>query len=233
MTVVALLHGGMHWGWSWDLVRECLEAAGFRVVTPDLPVEDDEAGAEAWASTAIDAINSVVGTSDPDVVVVAHSIAGLCLPVVAGRRRIRRMAFLSALVPLPGRSFVDSLAEHPDILPFVATVNEVGEAIGFSWESIRDAFYHDCPEALARKAFRTLRRQSITVFVEQCPLTQWPEVPASSIVMTRDRVVDPAWSRGMARDLHGGSLIELDGGHSPFFANPRALCDVLTDLAGA
>ena len=39
-----------------------------------------------------------------------------------------------------------------------------------------------------------------------------------SIVCAEDRVVDPAWSRRVARDRLGVEPIELPGGHSPFLA---------------
>lgn len=200
------------------------------MVTPDLPVDDDTAGAAVWAAAAIDAIDAAVGPSDPDVVVVGHSIAGLCLPVIADRRRIRRMVFLSALVPVPGEAFADRLAQHPEILPFVVRVADIGEEAAFSWESVRDTFYHDCPEAIARRAFGQLRTQSVTVFVERCPIDEWPPVATTSIVMRHDRVVSPQWSREVALGLPDTDLVELNGGHSPFFADPNSLSAVLEAL---
>jgi len=46
-------------------------------------------------------------------------------------------------------------------------------------------------------------------------------------VMNQDRVVAPHWTRSMARRLPDADLIELDGGHSPFFADPQMLADTL------
>ena len=57
MTLFALLHGGMHHGSSWDLVVHELTTRGHQVVAPDLPVDDDAAGAMEWARVAIDAID--------------------------------------------------------------------------------------------------------------------------------------------------------------------------------
>ena len=227
MTTFALLHGGMHWGRCWDLVRVYLQAAGHTVVAPDLPMDDDAADAAAWADAAVAAIDRCVGADDSDVVVVAHSISGLCLPLVAERRTIRRMVFLSALIPVPGETFADCVAENPDILPFSAQVTQVGTEIGFGWEAVHRAFYHDCPEHLARQAFEELRTQSIIAFIEPCPLRQWPAIPTTVIVMNQDRVVAPHWTRSMARRLPDADLIELDGGHSPFFADPQMLADTL------
>jgi len=107
MTTFALLHGGMHWGRCWDLVRMRLQVHGHTVVVPDLPIDDDGADASAWAKVATEAIDSCIGHDDPDVVVVAHSISGLCVPLIAEHRTVRRMVFLSALIPTPGKPFAD------------------------------------------------------------------------------------------------------------------------------
>jgi pimeloyl-ACP methyl ester carboxylesterase len=194
-------------------------------------MDDDAADAAAWADAAAAAIDRFVGADDSDVVVVAHSISGLCLPLVAERRSVVRMVFLSALIPVPGRTFADCVAENPDILPFSAQVAQVGTEVGFGWEAVHRAFYHDCPEHLARRAFEELRTQSITAFIEPCPLRLWPAIPTTVIVMNQDRVVAPHWTRSMARRLPGADLVELDGGHSPFFANPEVLADTLDGIS--
>jgi pimeloyl-ACP methyl ester carboxylesterase len=193
-------------------------------------MDDDAADASQWAETVLAAIDSSIGADDPDVVV-AHSIAGLCLPLIADRRTVSRMVFLSALIPTPGKPFVDSVAEDPDILPFSAHVAEVGTEAGFGWDAVRDAFYHDCPQHLARQAFDELRTQSITAFIEACPLQRWPTVATTVIVMNDDRVVAPQWSRRMAQLLPDAELVELDGGHSPFYATPEVLGETLVRIS--
>jgi pimeloyl-ACP methyl ester carboxylesterase len=208
-----------------------LQTDGHTVVAPDLPIDDDGADASSWAKTAVVAIDSCIGPDDPDVVVVAHSISGLCLPLIAECRTVSRMVFLSALIPTPGQPFADCVAEDPDILPFSAQVAKVGTEIGFGWEALHRAFYHDCPEHLARRAFEELRAQSITPFIEPSPLRRWPATPTTVIVMNQDRVVAPHWTRSMARRLPAADLVELDGGHSPFYADPETLANTLVQIS--
>lgn len=232
MTTFALLHGGMHRGWSWNLVARELVAHHHTVVAPELPVDDDSAGARDWAKIALDAIDQVVGVDDGDVVAVAHSMTGLVLPIVAQGRPIRRMVFVAGLIPRPGRSLLDILAENPDAVLFPMRSGEGAGPFDLKWEDVRDAFYHDCPEVLARRAFSDLRHQSFTVLVEPCPLDHWPAVPASSIVACDDRLVNPEWSRRQARELLKADVIEIDGSHSPFFSRPTELAQLLMTLAG-
>lgn len=234
MTLFVLLHGGLHRGSCWDLVGRELVAGGHQVVAPDLPVDDDAAGAMEWAGVAITAIDRLPGhVAADDVIVVGHSIAGLCVPVVAALRPVRRMVFVAALVPVPGETFMDELAKNPGAVSFPAPQATGEGPFGLTWESVREGFYHDCPEALAQEAFRTLRHQSFTVFTERCPLDRWPDVPSTYLLMTDDHALDVDWARRVAVDKLGADVVELDGGHSPFFARPGELCDVLDEISGA
>jgi len=74
MTTFALIHGGAHGGWCWELLVPELEAHGHNAVTPDLPFEED-AGAKVWAETVIGALDEA-GAGD-DVIVVGHSLGGI------------------------------------------------------------------------------------------------------------------------------------------------------------
>ena len=234
MTLFVLLHGGLHRGSSWDLVARELVARGHGVVTPDLPVDDDAAGAMEWARVAVAAIDRLSDhAAAEEVIVVGHSIAGLCLPVVAALRPVRRMVFVAALIPVPGEAFLDEFAKSPGAVSFPAPQATGEGPFGLTWESVREGFYHDCPEALAREAFRTLRHQSFTVFTEQCPLDHWPEVPSTYVLMRDDRALDVDWARRIAIERLGTAVIEMDGGHSPFLAHPIELSEVLSDIAGS
>ncbi|RAU99361.1 alpha/beta hydrolase [Mycobacterium colombiense] len=238
MTLFALLHGGLHDGSCWDRVAVELARRGHRVVAPDLPVDDDSAGALEWARVAIDAIEGArVGAASPniddDVVVVAHSLSGLCAPVIATLHEVRRMVFVGGLLPVPGQSFADHLAANPDAISFAEPQEHGGGPFGLSWEAVREGFYHDCPEVLGRKAFNELRHQSFTVFIERCPIDRWPDTPSDYVLMRDDRAVGASWARRNAVDRIGARVIELDGGHSPFFARPADLSTLLLRLGDA
>lgn len=168
-----------------------------------------------------------------DVVVVAHSLSGLCAPVVATLHPVRRLVFVGGLLPVPGQSFADHLAANPDAIAFPEPTEHGSGPFGLGWESVRDGFYHDCPESLARRAFEELRHQSFTVFTERCPIDRWPDTPSTYVLMRDDRAVGESWARRNAAGRIGARVIELDGGHSPFFARPAELSAVLLSLSDA
>lgn len=226
MTTFALIHGGAHGGWCWEQLVPELEARGHTAITPDLPLEDEAAGATAWAETVIDALDA--SGADQDVVIVGHSMGGMCVPVIASMRPVQRMVFLGAMVPVPGRVYSEYLAEHPEAITFDVELDGPPGRVGLSWKAARQGFYHDCDEAIARKAFERLRPTSLTVFSERCPIDRWPDVPSTYILMTEDRAVGQDWSRRVARERIHADLIELGGSHSPFYSRPAQLADILT-----
>ncbi len=101
MTAFALVHGGWHGGWCWQLVQAELAARGHTSVAPDLPITDPAAGAVAYADAVLAAL-----PAEP-VVLVAHSLAGLVAPLVAAAAPVRRVVYLAAMLPEPGRSVDD------------------------------------------------------------------------------------------------------------------------------
>jgi pimeloyl-ACP methyl ester carboxylesterase len=232
MTLFALLHGGLHYGSCWSRVAAELARHGHTVVAPDLPVDDDAAGALEWARVTIDAVERVGEAAVSEcIVVVAHSIAGLCAPVIASLHPVDQMVFVGGLLPVPGQSFVAHLAVNPDAISFPEPKERGAGPFGLTWESVREGFYHDCPESVARRAFDELRHQSFTVFTERCPIDRWPDIPSTYVLMRDDRAVGESWARRNAGGRIGARIVELDGGHSPFFARPEELSAVLLRLS--
>jgi len=58
-------------------------------------------------------VTEAIGDPSDDVVLVGHSLGGLTIPLVAERRPVARLVFLSALLPVPGRSLIDQLEDDP------------------------------------------------------------------------------------------------------------------------
>jgi hypothetical protein len=231
MTTFGLVHGAWHGGWCWQYLIPELEARGHRAVAMDLPTDDPQAGAERYAATVLHALDCF----DEDVVLVGHSLAGLTIPVVASLRPVRHLVYLCAIIPRPGAAWDDVAAEQPasgrHYRSSIPALHHPDGSVSCPEERAVELFYHDCPSELARWAARLLRRQNWRVSQEITPLAAFPDVPASSILCEADRVVDPTWSRAAAQRVLGVQPIELQGGHSPFLAQPARLADVLHELA--
>jgi hypothetical protein len=90
--------------------------------------------------------------------------------------------------------------------------------------------YADCDEDAARTAVDRLRPQAVTPYQSPTSLREFPDVAATYILCTEDRLVQPAWSERIARDWLDAELVTLPGSHSPFLSRPHDLADSLVAL---
>lgn len=231
MSTFALIHGAWHGPWCWERLITELERRGHRVVAVDARFDDPDATFEDHAATAVAALVDL-DDDDEDVVAVGHSLGGLVLPWLAQRRPLRNQVYLCGGVAEPGRTFAELNRTERILNPrYPAGLEKVdGGTRWVDFELARSLFYSDCDDDVVAAAFPRLRIQARGPMVERFPL-QLPSAPTSTyIVCTDDQMVDPAWSRRVARDRLGAALIELPGGHSPFYSRPSELADVLARL---
>lgn len=221
MTTFVLIHGSTHSPCAWDLVKAQLEIRQQKIITPELPAEEPDAGANRYADVIADAFSE-----DEHPIVVAHSAAGWFLPLVATHRRVRRMVFLAATVPRIGSSFLERLKDEPEM------INPVWIGKDPRTETVANEFLlHDCPPNRLKWAHATIRVMNARrVLVERYPLEQWPAVPSSYIVCAEDRTINPVWSRRIARSELGAEPLELPGGHCPYISRPAELAEMLMQI---
>jgi pimeloyl-ACP methyl ester carboxylesterase len=226
MSTFALVHGAWHGAWCWERLTPELEARGHRVVAPDLPSEDPAATFITYAEVVEDSL-----AGEDDVVLVGHSLAGNTVPLVAARRPVSRIVYLCAVVPIPGRSFSEQATIERDAFVPGYQAGLVADDEGRSrWvddDIARRTLFADCDERDAHAAFERLRPQAMTPYDVRCPLAAFPEAPRTYVLCTEDRIVNPDWSRRVARERLDAELVELPGGHSPFLSRPAALAEVL------
>ncbi len=217
-VVFGLVHGGMHGAWCWQRTIDALERRGHRAVAMDLPCGDEAAGASEYADVVVAALRDIEGP----VILVGHSIGGLTLPVVATRRSVSRMIFLSALLPVPGRSLADQRIDEPDMsFPYRSEP-----------EQLRARFFQTSSRADTDYAMAMMRGQAGKPFTEITPLATWPDVPSDYIVCELDRAVNPAWSVRASRNRLGVEPVILGGSdHSPFLGRADELAGLLLHLA--
>ena len=228
---IALVHGSYHGAWCWDLLRPELERLGHRVFTMDLPISDPACGALEYAQVVEDAI-----PADSEPVLVGHSMGGLVIPIVAARRPVKRLVFLAAFLPVPGKSANDQRSTEPIdglIAPETAEWTDLGDGVWMVGpNTATELFFDDAKPDLARWATERLRAQSYGVMGETTPLKAWPAVECRSIVCRDDRALNPAWVRAAAHERLGTRAVGIDGSHSPFLTRPAelaALLDAMTN----
>jgi len=113
-TTFCLMHSSGQGPQGWKLLVDELQRRGHRALTPAFDVTKTDEGAEFHAETIIEALRES-GQRPTDVICVAHSAAGIYLPIVAERWRPRRMIFLAALIPQPGHSIIEQFNADPSM----------------------------------------------------------------------------------------------------------------------
>lgn len=228
---VVLVPGGMHGSWCFDLLIPELEAVGIDATAVDLPIEDPDAGTEAY----VDAIVQGAAADRGPLTLVGHSMGGLVLPVAAERLPVEHLVYLCALLPQPGRNVMDQYAAEPDMTgesqaSFV--IDDLGRVTVPDADAKR-VFYHDCDDDIASWAVARLRPQAGRMGSEPCPLEAMPELPTSYVMCTEDRALPPAWSRRAVPERLGITPIEIPGSHSPFLSRPKHLATLIADVIGS
>ena len=225
MTTFALVHGAWHGAWCWERMLEPLERRGHGALAIDLPSDDVDAGYGEYA----DVVAAFTLPVDDEVIVVGHSLNGLILPLVAARRPIAALVYLCAFVPLEGQSLDDQFASSAlPLLTFAErpSADDQGRSHWPDEAAARRGLYPDLSDEDAAWAYPQLRPQAQKGASEPHP-AGLPSVRAVSIIGAHDTVVNPEWSRVVARDRLGVAPVELDTGHMPMITDPEALADAL------
>ncbi|MBP1817583.1 alpha/beta hydrolase [Mycobacterium sp. OAE908] len=233
MATFALVHGAWLGPWCWENLVPELEAQGHRVIVMDLPVDDSAATFDDYADIVCAAIRDVRGD---DLVLVGHSMGGQTIPLVAARRPLRCLVYLCGVPPIPGRPFAQQMIDEPEMLnrdyPSGLGVKDAeGRRNWIDQKLAHSHVFGDCDEATASAAFARLRPQSMEPYKVPCSLPAYPAVDTKYIVCEQDRMVNPPWSRRIARDWLKAEIVELPGGHSPFYSRPTDLAAALSGLA--
>ncbi|HLW01955.1 MAG TPA: alpha/beta hydrolase [Ktedonobacterales bacterium] len=236
-----LLHGAWHDGSAWKDVRAELELAGHPVQTPTLAGHGPAAQTRhvPRAQMAAPLIDTLIEHELREVVLVAHSFAGLIAPLVveAVPERIAHLVFLDALIPVAGQdAFYGTPMDHP-----VPLEHQADGTVSLSLETWLSRFWRDeqAHSALAapergEAVWRTrLSPQSLAAALEPAHLSRFHQLREAGLPTTylrcRGDVVfgDPDFWQAMVDRLPNCRVVELDGGHEVLFTRPTELANAL------
>ena len=231
-----LIAGAWHGAWCWERVIPLLEAAGHRVLAPDLlgmgadPTPLADVTLASWA----DQIAGVVEHEAAPVILVGHSRGGIVISEVAERvpDRIAMLVYVAgSLIPAGGSVFANVRKPEPgeaDILQ----MREDGSAMLPS-DLAAATFYGATPAEWATAALRKLSPEPLWVHTTPLALTpaRFGRVKRAYIETLRDHALPLDKQRSMQAALPCAPVFTLDSDHSPFFSKPDELVQCLLSLA--
>jgi pimeloyl-ACP methyl ester carboxylesterase len=226
-----LIHGSWHGAWCWRDVLPLLRKQGHEAEAIDLPGHgQDRTPAE---DVSLDAYaDAIVSSLRPGTVLVGHSMGGYAITAAAERaaKRISRLVYLAGYVPLSGLSLAEMRERGPRQPLLEAMVKSAdGITVGLDPDQIEAKFYHDCPGGTLDYARDRLVPQPIAPTNTPLDVSERSAaIPASYIVCEDDRAIPPEYQAEMASRLDDRH--SLPCGHSPFFAMPDRLAELLTRI---
>ncbi|MBV8785825.1 MAG: alpha/beta hydrolase [Mycobacterium sp.] len=215
---LVLVHGGQHAGDCWEPTIErlgCLDP-DLKVLAVDLPGRRGKSG-DLITACLHGWVDSVVSDIDAagldDLVIVAHSMAGLIVPgVVAklGSARVREMILAAAYVPPDGSALVDTM---PGPLGWYARHVSLRKAQ--KGEPSGSRFYPESPSIVLESVDRSAMPH---------------EVPRTWILTTRDRALSVKLQRASIQAIGGvQQVISVETCHNLMISEPEKMAQILVE----
>lgn len=226
-----LVHGAGMGATSWDRLVPHLNGAAVAV---DLPGRGARADVDLRSVTLDDCAEAIVADAVnsglSDIVLVAHSFAGVSVPRVLAElsERVKHVVFLSAVVPPHGSRVLDEIDP------------EVREAVEASLDG---GIYRQDPTAVPALLCNDMTPEQTEWTVGQvvddaAALLSEPvdlsglavDVPRTYIRLTQDTCYTPVLQARSA-ELVGGDTLFMDSGHMAMVSIPEELAGVLNEIA--
>jgi pimeloyl-ACP methyl ester carboxylesterase len=166
-------------------------------------------------------------------ILVGHSLGGAVITGAADRwpERIRALVYLCAM--LPDAPDFASRFQPTSLLTGAFRPSPDGTTLELDPAVVREAFYHDCSDEDAARGAARLRPQPAGAFAMSFELRpeRFGRVPRHYVECVEDRAIDVATQRAMVARMPC-TVHSLAASHSPFYAVPSLLADVLASVAG-
>src|SRR5262245_7182566 len=206
----------------------------FRKVIPTLQAD----GYEVLASQhGLDTLEGDVATvtrtlrrvSAP-VILVGHSYGGTLITAAGTDERVAGLVYITALAPDESETS-QSLQQQ---FPATDIFSRVEVADGRVWmrHDAVEFFAGDLSQEEQRIVWATHSAPAANLFDQKIAGTAWKSKPTWYIVGTKDRTLQPALQRFVAKRM-GARTHEVESSHVPMLSNPQFVIDVIREAANA
>jgi pimeloyl-ACP methyl ester carboxylesterase len=241
MAAFVMIHGAWHGGWAFEPLRARIEAAGHKLVAPDLPGmggDDDTLATvtlDDWAAFAVAQCRAVHGNKP--VILCGHSRGGIVLSQAAERdpAAMDMLVYICAMLIPSGVSraeFQKDQLPNPDFQAIIRPTPG-GQGTVIAAEGAAEVFAQLAPaeavaDALGRLAAEPDRPRATPLRLTSA---RFGSVPRCYIECLHDRTIPIDDQRRMQVLQPCDKVIALDADHSPFLSAPDALAEALLGLA--
>ena len=236
-----LIHGAWHGAWCWAAVINELGKHGDHAYPVDLPGNNANPAdrAKVTLKSYVDAVVAYIEERRLNNVILAgHSMAGIVMPGVVAKipQRIKRVVYVSAMVPEDGKSIFDPNGEFSaPLLPLANSRYDKSLPIDAMVENFRKFFMQDAKTELQDWVLSALCPQPLKPFLEPVDMKAFhaTKVPQSYLVCENDLCPDghPLWHPTYSGRLVNPSIRKVKSGHEVMFTKPRECAEALYEFA--
>ncbi|HKD70455.1 MAG TPA: alpha/beta fold hydrolase [Candidatus Binataceae bacterium] len=238
--IFVLVHGAWHGAWCWAAVIRQLEKLGDRALAVDLPGHGASNVGRADASLA-GYVESVVKFIEErglrDVVLAGHSLGGVTISGVVQKipRRLKRVIYISAIVPHDGESAIATL---PDAGAIVRTLeamrSQPDPSSPVDEQMFRTAYIQDAERHLQDFVLAALVPEPIAPMLEPVSMKDFYTcgVPQSFLVCEDDIARGAGhWHPNFSSRLANPTMRFVKASHEIMFTAPMQCARALHELA--
>ena len=242
MSTYVLIHGSWHGAWCWYKITPRLEAAGHKVVVPDMPSHgrDWRPPGPVTMQDYVDTITKILDQEDEPVVLVAHSRNGVVITQAAEERpeKIRTLVYLAALLLPSGVRAWDWDDRDSLLRPHMVSNEQEGwDMIRRDRQVFREALYADCSDEEIALAYALLTPEPTgPMSPTNTPVRPTPEhfgrVPRVYIELTQDLAISWSLQKRMYTATPCARVLSIEASHSAYFSQPDELTDKILNAGG-
>lgn len=238
MKTFILIHGSWHSAWNWHRVKPILEGQGHTVLAIDLPGmgRDKTPIQEVTFAKTVAKIVALIDDIEDQVILVGHSKNGILISQVAEYRpeKIEKLIYLAAYLIPNGKSQASYSAQDTQGLlkPYV-TQHPATKSHTLQTSIYKEGLYHDCDDDITALAKLLLSHEPVESAVATLNLSDanYGSVRRFYIECTDDKAVTPFIQQKMYLESPCEKVFKMNTSHSPFFSQPKALCDLFLEIA--
>jgi pimeloyl-ACP methyl ester carboxylesterase len=237
MATFVLIHGGGHGGWCYNKLSPLLRAAGHLVYAPSLTGCGDRkhlVTPDVGLDTHVTDVVNLLDYEDlTEVILVGHSYGGMVITGVADRaaERISSLVYLDAAHPVDGESL--RVLASRSIEPTYAGVRTVDGTELVMWPMPgMAAFFGITDPADAAWTESKLTPHPWKCFDQPLRLANGDAARrVRRININCTQALQNSEPEARARQVDGDRNYEIDTGHDLMITEPRAVADMLLEVA--
>jgi pimeloyl-ACP methyl ester carboxylesterase len=206
----------------------------FSKVIPTLQEEGHEVMASQHSLDSLKGdvatVKRTLGRVSAPAILVGHSYGGTLITAAGTDDRVAGLVYIAALAP----DETETSQSQQNQFPVTDVFSHIDVADGRIWMRPDGVvtFAGDLSEQEQKMVWAAHIAPAADLFDQKIEGTAWRSKPSWYVVATKDRTVQPALQRFVAKRM-GAATTEVESSHVPMLSNPKLMLDVIRKAAQA